>query len=92
MLNFNFQIQNTAVKEVFQIIYCKSGKILGGELFAWEAQINYEGLSRILDASVGLKYIGDHPGLYCEFGLLGYSFMFSIYDTNHYDDDSSDEE
>lgn len=62
----------------------KYGRIT--EWKGWELQWDHWGWHKILDLEVRFSLKGeDHAGLYLEFGLLGYSIMFSVYDSRHWD-------
>ena len=45
---------------------------------------------RVIGFEIDLHRKTDHPGLFCEAGILGLMFYFNVYSTNHYDDDKEE--
>ena len=82
MINLHVEIQNPWTKDRFKNLGSLHGKI--SEYKAWELEHTfYDGM--LLDLNLKFTTKGDHAGLNIEFGLLGYSIHFIIYDTRHWD-------
>lgn len=57
----------------------------------WEIQLDHWGWHRIIDIEMRLSLSGeDHAGLHLEFGVFGFSVIFGINDSRHWDDSSND--
>ena len=88
MINLNFNLYNpwSRRRDVMlnRFLWFKHGTLTKHK--AWEF-CGYA-THHIIDFYFNLTFKGDHAGLQSQFGLLGYSIEFSIYDTRHWDYDT----
>jgi hypothetical protein len=86
IFKFTIQFINCFREENFEIIWCKNWKL--SENKNLEMQFNKD-KNVVLNLEMDLIFGGrDHAGPYFEIGLLGWSFMLSLPDNRHWDDET----
>ena len=89
MIAVRLHIGNPWRREDFYSYYCWSGD-LPFKHKHWEIQA-YRYSWDLLHFNLDTKCLGeDHAGPELEFGLLGFSIRFKIYDSRHWDYDKND--
>lgn len=86
MINFRLEIASPCNWEYFRSFGCLHGCIFKN--MAWELEHNYYS-GMLLDAEFKLTSRRDHAGLEVMLGVLGYGIAFRIYDTRHWNHETS---
>ena len=82
MIYFNFSLVNPFCKDSsYRQIFTKNGRITKNKF--WEIEFSRNPRTLFSIGSI-LTFRQSHSGLTIEFGLLGYLFLFEIYDGRHW--------